>query len=155
MPAARTRSPRSRELAAIHALKKKLGMDDADYRAMLVEVTGVDSAGKLTQSSERQRVIEHLRGLERRMGLAEPRPRPQPTPRLGAEMGFRDDDPPRVRKIRMMWLHLADRGEVSAPTAAALNQWIHRQTGSMLAALGGTQLNAVIEQLKEWTARLD
>lgn len=50
---------RRRQLAAIHAAKAKLGMDDDTYRAMLHQVARVNSAAMLTEA-DRQRVIRHL-----------------------------------------------------------------------------------------------
>ncbi|MEM1055161.1 MAG: hypothetical protein AAGI52_06515 [Bacteroidota bacterium] len=44
---------RSRELAAIHAIKSKLGMSDDDCRAALVHVVSVDSARKIQTSVRR------------------------------------------------------------------------------------------------------
>ena len=156
MPAAK-RSIRTRELAAIHTLKSKLKMGDDAYRAMLAEVAGVRSAADLTSSADRQRVIGHLRDIERRMGLAGDRPRRQPTRRRrGADMGFRDDDSPREKKVRMMWLALAEAGEVEAATEAAMNKWVKRQFG--VASLNwfesAGKINDCIEQLKQWHQRV-
>lgn len=52
-------SPRSRELARIHAAAKQLDMDDETYRAFLQRVTGVRSAKDL-DSSGRGAVIREL-----------------------------------------------------------------------------------------------
>lgn len=51
---------RRRDLAMIHLAKKQLGLDDATYRAILMEVVGVESAGEL-DSRGRQRLIVHLK----------------------------------------------------------------------------------------------
>lgn len=51
---------RTRELAAIHAGKRQLGMDDATYRDMLWTVARVRSAADLDEAGRRQ-VLEHLR----------------------------------------------------------------------------------------------
>ena len=155
---AQARPLRTRELATIHTLKRKLGMDDESYRAALVQVVGVSSAGKIPDSSGRQRVIEHFRDLERRMGLADrPRRRHPAGGKRGAEMGFRDIDSPRERKVRMQWLHLFDLKAVDAPTEAAMNKWISRQFSvdslNWLEAAG--EINACIEQLKRWTDRVE
>ena len=73
---AKNNARRTKEIAAIKILQKKLGMDDDQYRAMLGAVAGVTSAATLGSSADRQRVIEHLRDLERRMGLADAKPAP-------------------------------------------------------------------------------
>jgi len=51
---------RRRDLAKIHIAKKQLGMDDATYREMLLNVTGLQSAADLN-SKQRWAVITHLK----------------------------------------------------------------------------------------------
>jgi len=51
---------RKKDLAQIHALAKKAGMDDDTYRDMLEQVTKKRSAAQLS-NTERFRVIQHLR----------------------------------------------------------------------------------------------
>jgi hypothetical protein len=53
-------NPRNRELAAIHAAKHDLMLDDAEYRAMLWSVARVRSAADLDQAG-RRKVLDHLR----------------------------------------------------------------------------------------------
>jgi len=48
------------ELAKIHIAKKELGMDDATYRAMLMQLTGFSSSKDLN-AHERGKVLEHLK----------------------------------------------------------------------------------------------
>lgn len=50
---------RKRDLATIHATVKKLGMDEATYRAMLSALTGKCSAGEMDRK-ERWKVIQAL-----------------------------------------------------------------------------------------------
>ena len=70
-------------------------------------------------------------------------------------MGFRDDDPPRLKKVRMMWVALHRAGEVEAATEQALNRWTKRQLGvDHVNWLDGHGLNRAIEQLKEWHRRV-
>lgn len=54
---------RQAELARIHIAKKKLGMSDDDYRTMLYQQTGKESAGKLT-ARERYIVLDHMKSLQ-------------------------------------------------------------------------------------------
>lgn len=54
--------PRNRDLAAIHAGAKALGMDDDTYRAMLWTQARVRSAKDLDFAG-RRRVLDHLRDL--------------------------------------------------------------------------------------------
>lgn len=58
-----TRHPantRTRELAAIHAAKRDLGMDDATYRDMLWAVARVRSAADLDFAG-RKKVLDHMK----------------------------------------------------------------------------------------------
>lgn len=55
---------RNAELAKIHILAKtELGMSDDEYRCMLHQITGKESAGKLNWR-QRSAVIDHLRSLK-------------------------------------------------------------------------------------------
>ncbi|HWP00034.1 MAG TPA: regulatory protein GemA [Methylococcus sp.] len=51
-----------RQIAAIHVLKAKAGLDEDTYRRMLREIGGVDSSKKLTPLG-RAKVLAHLRRL--------------------------------------------------------------------------------------------
>ncbi len=51
---------RRRELAMIHLAKKQLGLDEATYRAILMQISGVESAGDL-DAKGRQRLILFLK----------------------------------------------------------------------------------------------
>jgi len=55
---------RKKLLALIHAAKKKACLSDADYRAVLLEVVGVESAG---DCDERQlkKLADHFRSFDR------------------------------------------------------------------------------------------
>lgn len=59
-PNTTTEAKRKRELAQIHIAKSDLGLDDDTYRALLMDVTGVDSAAKLN-SMARNAVLERFR----------------------------------------------------------------------------------------------
>lgn len=58
-PNATTEAIRKRELAQIHIAKSDLGLDDDTYRALLMDVSGVDSAAKLTAKG-RKDVLERF-----------------------------------------------------------------------------------------------
>jgi phage gp16-like protein len=51
---------RSKQIAAIHAAKRDLGMDEDTYRQMLEQITGQRSAAGLT-SQQRHAVLDHLK----------------------------------------------------------------------------------------------
>lgn len=144
-------SLRSRELATIHVLKNKLGLSDDDYRAMLASVVGVTSAGKITASADRQRVITHLRDLERRMGMDEKAP--AAAPKRGW-MSFEKDDEPLVRKIKAMWIELGKEGHVERTTVEALNAWVQRHWGvDHVRWLSPKQQSKAVEMMKQWIQR--
>lgn len=50
---------RKRQLAQIHIAKSDLGLDDDTYRALLMDVAGVDSAAKLN-ANQRKAVLERF-----------------------------------------------------------------------------------------------
>lgn len=79
---------RKRQLAQIHMAKAQLGLDDDTYRAMLTDVAGVDSAGKLN-AKQRKAVLERFeaRGWKNKKHRA---------PAVTAEKA------PYVRKIRAL-----------------------------------------------------
>lgn len=126
-------------LAAIHVARKQLGLDDDTYRAVLVRVTGKDSAGKMTEA-ERQRVIEELRGR----GFKKPL-KPSKS---------RADGPYRA-KLQALWIALWNLGLVDDASDDAMTGFVRRQ-----AKLDHTRFlihhddaSAVIEALKDWMAR--
>lgn len=53
---------RRKQLAAIHVARRDLGMDEDDYRLMLRQVMGVESARDL-DASGRQALLDHLRRI--------------------------------------------------------------------------------------------
>lgn len=53
---------RRKQLAAIHAARRDLGLDEDGYRLMLREVAGVDSAKDL-DADGRRKVLDHLRSV--------------------------------------------------------------------------------------------
>ncbi len=57
-----SKDKRRAELAKIHIAKKELGMSEDDYRAMLLQVGGKESAGDLSAAARRQ-VLDHLAAL--------------------------------------------------------------------------------------------
>lgn len=126
-------------LAAIHVARKQLGLDDDTYRAMLVRVTGKDSAGKMNEA-ERQRVVEELR----KRGFKK-----SSTPARSRAAG------PYRAKLQALWIALWNLGLVDDPSDYAMTTFVRRQ-----AKLDHTRFlihhedaSAVIEALKEWMAR--
>ncbi len=80
---------RRRELAKIHAEKKRLGLDDDVYRDTLRRVTGKDSSAAM-DGRERRAVIEDLKAQAKRRGMPprhrRKRPRNMNQPDRAAQM---------------------------------------------------------------------
>ncbi|MBP2231791.1 hypothetical protein J2847_005110 [Azospirillum agricola] len=131
---------RRRDLAAIHAMWKELALSEDCYRARVSQVSGgrTDSAGALT-TRERVTLINALKGL----GAGQKRGRPV-RPALTQQQ----------RKVRAMWLALADSGAVSDRSEAALAAWLKTRIGvDALQWLQPADAGRAIEQLKRWTER--
>jgi phage gp16-like protein len=131
---------RRKDLAAMHAIQKALGMDDDSAMALKLNKTGVSSAGDMT-AAQRAKYLGALRSAQRAMGGTQPASRPQA-------------QDPQSRKIRALWLALADAGKVRDRSEAALAAYVQRQTGvGALQWLSVGKGSAVIESLKQWLAR--
>ena len=126
--------------ALIHIAKAQLGLDDDDYRAVLVAVTGKDSCKKMTQR-ERWRVVREMeaRGFQKRSFYK------------GRVLADGDQ----IRKVRALWLRLADAGVVRNRSEEALEAYCKRITGATLENATVKQLQALIETLKRWSQRTD
>lgn len=132
-----------RDLAKIHIAKKDLGMEEDDYRAMLQNVGGVGSSADLTVRG-RSKVLHHL---EKTLGW-KPKSR-KPRQKITARE-------PVDRKIRALWLDLANLGAVRDRSEKALNSYVSRQTGvDRMDWLSSKQAEKVIEALKQWQSRVE
>ena len=128
-------------LGMIHLAKKQLGMDDVTYREFLGCVIGKTS---LKGTSERQqwRVMEEMK----KRGFI-----PQKIHKGETLASY-----PQARKIRSLWLTLADKGIVRDRSEQALNNYVRRITGDDLAHIFmEKQLQLVIESLKGWLDRCE
>ena len=133
------RDVRRRELAAIHAARRALGLDEDTYRDLLEAWTGKRSAAQLTDE-ERQFVIECFR----RLGFS----------RRTDEVQVEPDDPEQTKLIKNLWLRLYRMRQVRNPSLAALNHWVRRMTGiSHVRWLPPHEANICIEALKSWLKR--
>lgn len=124
----------------IHVAKHQLGLDDDTYRALLIDLTGKDSCSKMTPK-EQWRVIEELK----RKGFQK-----KPTHR-----GKRLISDPQAKKIRALWLTMADCGIVRDRSEKALASCMRRFTGRTLEDATVKQCQAMIEILKQWFDRCD
>ena len=125
--------------AVIHIAKTKLGMDEETYRAFLLTVTGKDSCAKMT-TREQGRVLDALR----QRGF---------TPHKDTYKGKPLVRDPQARKIRALWLAMADEGIVRNRSEKALEAYMRRITGRTLEDANVKQCTAVIETLKAWMDR--
>ncbi len=121
-----------RLLAAVHAGRRALGLDDATYRALLQRITGRRSAADATPR-DLQQVIEEMR-------------------RLGFErVGWRRLEEPHQRKILAMWRRMYDAGLVRERDP---DGFVRRMAGvDRLEWLRAAEAEPVIEALKDWSER--
>lgn len=147
---ARNLSPyKGKLIQLIHIAKGKLGLDDAEYRAILERKTGKSSCKELGMT-ELEAVLEHMRGL----GF-EDRTSGKPRPASKAKAAKLADDP-QSKLIRHLWLTLRDLGAIRDSSERALASFVKRQVGvERLEWLNGYQATRVIESLKRWVDRLE
>lgn len=139
-------NPASRKnyLAAIHCTHKALGLSKEDACALKRSVTGVASAGDMTEQQQK-RYLAHLHRLQAG---------DKPTKRPPVLRSVDDALDARWLKARALWAHLAAAGLVHTDTDAALLAYVKRQTHvDAWRFLNSYQINAVIEALKRWGER--
>ena len=141
----------SNHLAAIHVLKSKLKLSDDDYRALLVQLTGLNSS-KLLADRQRQAVRDHMQKLAERVGAAKPsRGRPFSVKQFAEKKA---STPPKERKVWALWHQLHRDGKIRDNSQAALSAWVERTVGvSALVWCNDAQLVTLIEALKAWVER--
>lgn len=134
---------RRRDLAQIHLAIKQIGLCDADHRALLQQLHGVDSSAKLN-ARQRGQYLAHLKKL----GF---KPSP-PKAKANTNIDRRLDQSPEMRKARAIWLMLHAIGVVRDPSESALVAWGKRQY--KVDALQWQQRpDLLIEGLKTWAMR--
>jgi phage gp16-like protein len=134
---------RRRELAAIHAGRKALAIEEESYRALLERVTGRRSARDL-DAAGRSAVIGELRrlGFQYQPGA---RKRPIAAPATAAL----------AAKALALWFSLDQLGELRSGSAEAFRAFARRQTRvERTEWLTVAQWNDVVEALKAWCARV-
>lgn len=131
-------------LAAIHIAKKELTLTDAEYRAILWEVAGVDSAKHLDATGDRAVMARLYALLDERRGAAPKRVK-TPTERKIWRLWLGDEDDPGLRS----YLPQPER------TVAYLLGFVRRAAGNQkiqeaddLAGLTRRQAYHTIEALK-------
>ena len=137
-----------KNIAAIHAIKSRLGLQDDDYRALLVNLTG-KSSSKAMAPAEQARVREHMQQLAVRMGVAKPAHSRRTTFAQAKAVAS-----PKERKVWALWNQLGRDGVVHNTSAAALNAWVERTVHvSARGFATSAHLDTLIEGLKAWQKR--
>jgi len=145
--------PRKTDLAKIHIARKDLHLDEETYRCVIREIGKVASgSSKDLTPTGRARVLAHFRSKGWK-----PR-RAKRTPRKSQGMASAGQ----IKKIKDLWISLADAGVVRAPGEDGLRAWLTSATRKMHPAHtgyhaveflpDGVAIN-VIEQLKKWASR--
>lgn len=127
-------------MGMIRVARAQLGMDEDAYRTLLLDTLGKSSLAGST-AKEKWRVMEELKSR----GF---RPRPF---HKGKELVA----DPQAKKIRALWLTMADCGIVRDRSEKALNNYVRRFTGRTLEDATVKQCQAVIEILKQHFDRCD
>ena len=142
---------RSTHIAAIHVLKSKLHLQDGDYRALLLNLTGKASSKDLSEH-QRRAVRDHMQQLAERMGVVQPT---QQRPHAQAKFDqVKAAASPKERKVWALWHQLGRDGLVRHTSAAALHSWVERTVQvSALRFATDAQLDTLIEALKAWQQR--
>ncbi len=140
-------------LAAIHIAHKALGLSADDASALKLAITGVASAGAMSEQ-QRRRYLAHLAGLQSGSRAAQAPKRQPYQPRPQQLRSADDAQDERWLKARALWAALAASGQVRIDTDAALMAYVKRQTHiEHWRFLNGYQVNSVIESLKRWCLR--
>jgi phage gp16-like protein len=135
---------RRSELAKIHLAKKRLGLDDETYRAIIERVCGgKTSAGELDEG-ERGKLLDEFK----RFGFIE-------GGSYTTSIADFDDREPQARLIRCLWADLKAIGALRDSSEQALADFIRRATKmDSIRWLTAQQANVVIESLKQWKGRI-
>lgn len=134
--------PRRTALAKIHIAKKDLAMTDDSYQALLLRLTGKESAQTLSLPD-----LERLLAEFKRLGW-------QAKPRKKKPQAVEDWRMPRIRLIKRLWLWLHQHDQVRDPSDSALLNFCqqHMQATQLFWA-DSAELNKCVEALKSWQRR--
>lgn len=133
---------RQRLVQLIHIARNELQMDEDTYRQMLQGLTGKSST-KGMDIPQLNRVLESMKQKGFRI---------KPARKVKSALPL--DNHPQSKKIRALWLEMADNGIVRDRSEQALTRWVKRETGvDRLQWLDAAQASSVIEKLKQWQHR--
>lgn len=131
---ARKANGRARLITLVHVARRDLNLSDADYRTILREQGGADSAGDMN-IIQLERVVAYLK-----------------------KQGFKVSQKPKLasdqesKKARAMWLTLHAIGAVRDPSEAALLRYARRQC-KVDRLEWAKDMRPIIESLKAWLLR--
>ncbi|WP_197062196.1 MULTISPECIES: gp16 family protein [unclassified Serratia (in: enterobacteria)] len=126
----------------IHIASSELKLDKDTYSQMLLTLTGKTSTRDM-DVPQLTKVLKSLKGKGFKV---------RPAKKARAQHPL--DDSPQSKKIRALWLEMADQGIVRDSSEQALARWIKRETGvDSLQWLEPEQASSAIEKLKQWQHR--
>jgi phage gp16-like protein len=137
---------RNQLIKLIHVARRELGMQDEDYRNMLANMPALGGRTSSADLSIKglELVLEALKAKGFRVRAKGPNK--VSTRRLA--------DDPQAKLARHYWLCLRDAGVLRDSSEKALNSYVKRITKvDDLAWLDQSQINKVIESLKNWCDR--
>lgn len=122
-------------IATMHVAKKQLGLDEDTYRAVLVRVTGKNSARDMSPA-EQNRVVEELR-------------------RQGFKPAKKGLQGPFAKKLQALWIAAWNLGIVRDRRDAAMLVFVKRQTNidHTRFLLDAENAAKAIDALKAWMTR--
>lgn len=130
---------RTQLIKIIHVAKRELCMDEDTYRQLLNTYAGIESTREMNLGQLNQ-ILDAMKKIGFKV-------RAQKKEKLTAT----DDQ---SKKIRSLWLEMADEGFIRDCSERAINVYVHRITGiSRLDWLNTRAASRVIETLKQWQAR--
>lgn len=124
---------RKKLVKALQTGRHKLGMTDAEYRTLLMSVSGgrTESSKELT-TTELQTALSRLRNR-----------------------GFAPSTPPQYAKIAALWLSMHREGIVKDSSKQVMDAYIQRISHLPVDQCEEIQLRRVIESLKRWMQRME
>lgn len=137
----RIKSMKHKYIRLIHIAKSQLNIDDDTYRHLLQALTKKSST-KMMTIRELEKVLDNLKSKGFKV---------KPPKKAGKITATE----PVHKKIRSLWLKLADAGKVKNRSEKAINSYVKRMTGvEVMDWLTEKQAMVVIESLKCWQARI-
>lgn len=123
----------------IHVAKRELRMDEDTYRQLLNTYAGIESTREM-DTKQLNQIFDAMKKIGFKV-------RTKKKEKLTAT----DDQ---SRKIRALWLEMADEGFIHDCSERAISVYVHRITGvSRLDWLNSRAASCVIETLKKWQTR--